>query len=78
MNNILYKEFVTHWVANLMSYKDTGQMVREVRMSDLPTIYPIFCNDKDEVVARYSILHEGKQIFASGDILYFQSQKNWS
>ena len=75
MNNIPYNEFVTHWVANLMSYKDTGQMVRKVRMSDLPTIYPFFCMDKDEVVARYSILHEGKQIFGSKYMLSIPSEE---
>ncbi|WP_320211738.1 hypothetical protein [Methanospirillum purgamenti] len=68
-------EFVTQRVANLMSHKDTGQLDRKVRMSAIPTIDPFFCTDKDEVVPRYSILHEGKQIFASKIMLYLPSEE---
>lgn len=77
MNIIPSHEFITHRVANSMCHQDSGLMDRYVWMADNLTIDPIFCTDKDEVVARYSILNERKQIFASGDILYFQPQKNW-
>jgi hypothetical protein len=63
MNNIPYHEFVTHRVANSKSHQDSGQLIRKVRMSDIPTIDPIFFTDKNETVAKYSILNEQKQIF---------------
>lgn len=75
MNNIPYNEFVTHWVANSKSHQDSGQMVRKVRMSDLPTIDSPFCIEMNKPSRRYSILHEQKQIFTSGGILYFQPQE---
>jgi len=68
-------EFVTHRVANSKSHQDSGQMDRDVRMSDIPTIDSPFCIEMKEPARRYSILHGQKQIFASGDILYLQHEK---
>jgi len=75
MNIIPSHEFVTHWVANSMSHQDSGQMDRYVWMSDSPTIDPILFTENNSADRRYSILHEQKQIFASGDILYLQPEK---
>ena len=56
-----------------LTHQDIGQMDMYVRMfdnlkkqaDDNPTIGLILCAEKDEVVAKYSILSESKQIFAS-------------
>jgi hypothetical protein len=38
---------------------------RHRREGDNPTIGLILCSEKNEAVARYSILHESQQLFAS-------------
>jgi predicted nuclease of restriction endonuclease-like (RecB) superfamily len=56
-----------------LTHKDVGQMDGYVRLfedqfkvpGDNPTIGLILCSDKSEAVARYSVLNEGKQIFAA-------------
>jgi len=56
-----------------LSHADVGQMDGYVRLfedrykstDDNPTIGLILCSDKSESVARYSVLSENKQIFAS-------------
>jgi predicted nuclease of restriction endonuclease-like (RecB) superfamily len=56
-----------------LTLQDVGQMDGYVRMfedqfkvpGDNPTIGLILCSDKSEAVARYSVLTEGRQIFAS-------------
>jgi len=53
--------------------QDVGQMELYVRMFDAlkrgpddnPTLGIIFCAEKDEIVVKYSVLSESKQIFAS-------------
>ena len=42
---------------------------------DSPTVGLILCAEKDEVVARYSILHENQQMFASKYMLYLPSEE---
>jgi len=42
---------------------------------DQPTVGLILCAEKDEVVARYSILHENQQMFASKYMLYLPSEE---
>jgi hypothetical protein len=41
---------------------------------DNPTVGLILCMEKDEVVARYSILHESQQMFASKYMLYLPTE----
>jgi hypothetical protein len=41
---------------------------------DNPTVGLILCAEKDEVVARYSILHENQQMFASKYMLYLPTE----
>ena len=56
-----------------LTHKDVGQMDGYVRMfddqmvdtGDNPTIGLILCAEKNEAVARYSVLKDRKQIFAS-------------
>ncbi len=56
-----------------LTHRDVGQMDGYVRLfedqfkvpGDNPTIGLILCSDKGEAVAKYSVLKEGKQIFAA-------------
>ncbi len=56
-----------------LTHRDVGQMDGYVRLfedrfkvsGDNPTIGLILCSDKGEAVAKYSVLSEGRQIFAS-------------
>ena len=56
-----------------LTHQDIGQMDGYVRMyedkykveGDNPTIGLILCSEKNEAVARYSVLSEGKRLFAS-------------
>lgn len=61
-----------------ISHQDIGQMDMYTRMydelkrseSDNPTIGIVLCSDTDEDIAKYSILHDNKQLFASKYKLY--------
>ncbi len=56
-----------------LTHQDVGQMDMYVRMfddlrrseTDGPTVGLILCAERDEVVARYSMLHESRKLFAS-------------
>jgi predicted nuclease of restriction endonuclease-like (RecB) superfamily len=56
-----------------LTHQDIGQMDGYVRLyeeqhridGDNPTIGLILCSEKNEAVARYSVLHESQQLFAS-------------
>lgn len=66
-----------------LSHQDVGQMDGYVRMfddlytakDDNPTIGLILCTEKNEAVARYSVLSERKQIFASKYMLYLPTEE---
>jgi hypothetical protein len=66
-----------------LSYQDVGQMDGYVRMfddlytaeDDNPTVGLILCTEKNEAVAKYSVLSERKQIFASKYMLYLPSEE---
>ena len=66
-----------------LSHQDIGQMDMYVRMyedkirgkDDNPTIGLILCTEKDEVVAKYSVLQEDKQIFAAKYQLYLPTEQ---
>lgn len=59
-------------------HQDVGQMDMYVRMydefkrteSDNPTIGILLCDDTDEDIARFSVLHDNEHLFASKYILY--------
>jgi hypothetical protein len=44
-------------------------------VDDNPTIGLILCAEKNEAVARYSVLNDRKQIFASKYMLYLPTEK---
>lgn len=66
-----------------LSHQDVGQMDGYVRMfddvytanDDNPTIGLILCTDKNESVAKYSVLNERKQVHASKYMLYLPSEE---
>ncbi|MBP9714501.1 MAG: DUF1016 family protein [Sterolibacterium sp.] len=65
-----------------LSHADIGQMDGYVRLyedqfkiaGDNPTIGLLLCSDKSEAVAKYSILHESRQIFASKYMLHLPTE----
>jgi predicted nuclease of restriction endonuclease-like (RecB) superfamily len=66
-----------------LSHKDVGQMDGYVRMfddlytaeDDNPTVGLILCTEKNEAVAKYSVLKDRKQIFASKYMLYLPTEE---
>jgi predicted nuclease of restriction endonuclease-like (RecB) superfamily len=66
-----------------LTHGDVGQMDGYVRLfedrfkvaGDNPTIGLILCSDKSEAVAKYSVLSEGKQIFASKYLKFLPSEQ---
>ncbi|MBG5997749.1 DUF1016 family protein [Proteus mirabilis] len=66
-----------------LTHQDVGQMDMYVRMyeekkrchDDNPTIGLILCTEKNHTVAKYSILNESKQLFASKYMLELPSEK---
>lgn len=66
-----------------LTHRDIGQMDGYVRLfedrfkvnGDNPTIGLILCSDKSEAVAKYSVLSEGKQIFASKYLQFLPSEQ---
>ncbi len=66
-----------------LTHQDIGQMDMYIRLyddlkrieGDNPTIGIILCTDKDETVARYSVLKDSEQIFASKYRLVLPSEE---
>lgn len=66
-----------------LTHQDVGQMDSYVRMfddkylteGDNPTIGLILCARKNETIARYSVLKDSKQLFASKYMLYLPTEK---
>lgn len=64
-------------------HRDVGQVDGYVRLfedrfkvpGDNPTIGLILCSDKSEAVAKYSVLSEGRQIFASKYVQFLPSEQ---
>ena len=64
-----------------LGHQDVGQMDSYVRLFDAqgrtqgdgPTIGLILCAEKNEAVARYSVLHEHEQLFAAKYVTYLPS-----
>lgn len=65
-----------------LTHQDIGQMDSYVRLfddrftteSDNPTVGLILCAEKNDAVARYSVLHESKQIFAAKYLQYLPTE----
>jgi predicted nuclease of restriction endonuclease-like (RecB) superfamily len=66
-----------------LTHQDVGQMDGYVRLfedrfktpGDNPTIGLILCSSKSEAVAKYSVLKEGRQIFASKYLQFLPTEK---
>lgn len=66
-----------------LTHQDVGQMDMYVRIfddlrradGDNPAVGLILCAEKDEIVARYSVLNESKQLFASKYMLYLPTEE---
>jgi predicted nuclease of restriction endonuclease-like (RecB) superfamily len=66
-----------------LTHADVGQMDGYVRLyedqfkipGDNPTIGLLLCSDKGEAVAKYSILNEDRQIFASKYLLFLPTEE---
>jgi hypothetical protein len=66
-----------------LTHQDIGQMDSYVRMfddkylteGDNPTIGLILCAKKNETIARYSVLNDSKQLFASKYMLYLPTEE---
>ncbi len=66
-----------------LGHQDVGQMDSYVRMfddlfvaaDDNPSIGLILCSEKNEAIARYSVLNCSKQLFASKYILYLPTEE---
>ena len=68
--------------AGKLAHKDIGQLDMYVRMfddlekqvTDNPTIGILLCADTDDVVAKYSVLNDNNNLFASKYQLYLPSE----
>lgn len=66
-----------------LTHQDTGQMDMYIRMfddlkkqdDDNPTIGIILCTEKDEIVVKYRILNDSKQLFATKYMLYLPTEE---
>lgn len=68
-----------------LAHEDVGQMDSYIRMFDAlykneddnPTLGIILCSQKSEAIVKYSVLNEGKQIFASRYKLYLPTEEEF-
>jgi hypothetical protein len=68
-----------------LTHQDIGQMDSYVRLfeqhcrgeQDNPTIGLILCSKKNEALAKYSVLQNSKQLFASKYKLYLPTEQEW-
>ncbi len=66
-----------------LNHTDVGQMDSYIRMydnlykaeDDNPTLGIILCSEKNETVARYSVLAEGRQMFAAKYVTYLPTEE---
>lgn len=66
-----------------LTHQDIGQMDSYVRLfndqcrnqDDNPTIGLILCAEKNEAIARYSVLHDHEQLFAAKYVTYLPTEK---
>ena len=68
-----------------LTHEDVGQMDSYIRMfedlyrneDDNPTLGIILCSQKSEAIVKYSVLNEGKKIFASRYKLYLPTEEEF-
>lgn len=82
--NYILKSFVLiDLKTTTITHQDVGQMDMYVRMyderirgeGDNPTIGIVLCSETDEDIARYSVLHDSDQLFASKYMLYMPTEE---
>jgi predicted nuclease of restriction endonuclease-like (RecB) superfamily len=79
MKRFVIFELKTH----KLTHQDIGQLDMYVRMyddlvkgqDDCPTIGVLLCTDTDNTIARYSVLHENEQIFATKYMAYMPTEE---
>ena len=78
MKRFVIFELKTH----RLTHQDVGQLDMYVRMyddlvkgdDDMPTIGVLLCTDTDTTIARYSVLHDSNQLFASKYMSYMPTE----
>lgn len=81
-NYILKCFVIVELKTNKLTHQDIGQLDMYVRMyddlkkqaGDNPTIGLLLCTETDSVVAKYSVLHDNAQLFASKYVHYLPSE----
>lgn len=81
-NYILKCFVIVELKTNKLTHQDIGQLDMYVRMyddlkkqaGDNPTIGLLLCTETDSVVAKYSVLHDNPQLFASKYVHYLPSE----
>lgn len=82
--NFILKNFVLIDLKTApITHQDVGQMDMYVRMydervrgeGDNPTIGIVLCSETDDDIARYSVLHDNNQLFASKYMLYMPTEE---
>ena len=79
MKRFVLFELKTH----KLSHQDVGQLDMYVRMfddlvkgeDDNPTLGVLLCTETDKTIARYSVLHESEQLFASKYMAYMPTEE---
>ncbi len=82
-NYILKCFVIVELKTHKISHQDIGQLDMYVRMyddlkkqeSDSPTIGLLLCTETDSIIAKYSVLSENKQLFASKYIDYLPTEE---
>ena len=82
-NYILKCFFLVDLKTGKLTHKDVGQMDMYVRMydelkrteGDNPTIGLVLCSDTGKDIARYSVLHGSKQLFAAKYMTYLPTEE---
>ena len=81
-NYILKCFVIVELKTNKLTHQDIGQLDMYVRMyddlkkqeDDNPTIGLLLCTETDGIVAKYSVLHDNPQLFASKYVHYLPSE----
>ena len=79
MKRFVLFELKTH----KLTHQDVGQLDMYVRMfddlvkgeDDNPTLGVLLCTETDKTIARYSVLHDREQLFASKYMAYMPTEE---
>lgn len=81
MKRFVLFELKTH----KLTHQDIGQLDMYVRMyddlvkdtDDAPTIGVLLCTDTDNTIARYSVLHDNEQLYATKYMTYMPTEEEY-